>query len=1658
MSEYYWQLQTNTQHRKNDAKDGDEWSSVGLTSDNINERSEQQQQTYWWCQQNQNGTDPYCAAAFEGFRASSGDGNGINSWQTSITPDSHTAHYEQEQSVQIVLINAPQQGQQYSFGVHQRIMDSEYSTEGKEVSNGKENQQFQHGNISSDLAGGNLATLLPEEKEEVINEAESGVSLIAAAQGAPVISTSPDTTMETSFVQSSCVLSCSQTFPTAYPSDANIAHIVSVQNASGFSTSSDVPALQPVIPDLQSSGTSVFLVGETSETQNNTTIVESAQAISSIVNLHQLTGAAVSVSKEESVANTGTGNPHSTDVVHDIQEQNDLKSISQRDYKEQNSAIVTSAELSADSTALDSCFSEIPPQKHKDSKNVRDRYRIIRQQYPEVVKRLDRLRMETHGLGWRPVQKSAVIETDGSSHMSMSNKRQRNSTVIDPDSNAPSNLKNVEAISVSRPSSKMNHSYTLPERLSSEDSSTKNDVYYGEDFVNSLRRNRHARTREHDYFLSRGTKSEMGEIGPYRGPALSKHKQYLMMQHSYGYHSSAGCQPYEYYPSGRQSLGPHLGRRAAHELAMMYNEDTSHPRRPQSSFDAPTYSKYQHLNEFAQDSHQDDLGEHSFESADESSGSDSEIARIHNEQEMMRRAATMRYNPMPLAAPNEFYYFGVIQLPQVERVEYIMRRIPPPPEYFQLPPVEKAAYMFYCVLYRHHYLPVDLFHKKFNREYFNYMCEGDSAEIALWKICKHTQEEYIAKRSASQLKAYEMSQKQLFSDDHETLDSRQSERGSRCDPEDDSDQISIDSAAKEPMKFRIPHSFLRFGAGGKVIVLNVQNSENILEIRNLKSLFGDHKLLHFSNAIESFRGPLIAGFTPTHSVHLYVQRQIEFILKSEAYHLNPLNSLESDCLLIWQLLEMLVQQQGRVTGPDLSRLLMSSCPVSEQRRHSKEKSHSLTPANFSERSVDPKAYDRFTQLLLGGHVKEALDSAVKDGLYSDAMILARRMCVQESQELEKVETAFLSHRSELNPVMTLLAVANGQPAPVLTSPPMDEASSWRSHAAIVLANLNTPAALGTVYQLGCVLSRRGLHTAADFCFLAVSLLLPGYNPFQPVPKRFSVIDLHATEIFQYSVKLARGGSFNTSTAYQLYRLDYVEMIAEFGNSAVDAFRYCVEIAKEIWDRCNEIDVENLERLYELAERLKFAASADANSVGWLPTLRSLIDEQQKVISDNKVMQSDATAVVDHDIEDVMTPKVSPKAKVAVDLVKSTDRQKEDLTTNSQPIDWNTHQETLAIPSVSVMQQQGEIGKPEHNECDAYQEQLSEKVGACSNMESANLFQHSTMLVSTRDSGENSSTSHATVTSTMVPQASGRVSHEPMRSYCDGNSYERKVLKMEEQNDSTRPNSEIATEITTEPSTTSAISYEDTPQRNVDHSEEKISNGALLAVTGGSQFNGALHSGYFPSTVLTSNSNQHPSVIPERSNFSQEQRNAVKKSEKMHTKENIADDHRQNSGLFSKLKATIAKAIPSGNEMILPDDKNPSIVWDPKLNRYVGEGIEEEPVPEPPPSVTQNSERSNELSHGNVGGLTAARLSGGSRYFNPLIETSPSKVAAPSLLPPVPTATTFGFIPSMPALIIFAKVTLSRFIKYHVPDDNDASTESPFSTHTELLPQEADIAD
>lgn len=117
-------------------------------------------------------------------------------------------------------------------------------------------------------------------------------------------------------------------------------------------------------------------------------------------------------------------------------------------------------------------------------------------------------------------------------------------------------------------------------------------------------------------------------------------------------------------------------------------------------------------------------------------------------------------------------------------------------------------------------------------------------------------------------------------------------------------------SVSEPLKFRVPHAFLKFAVGGRVIVLNPESSVSTVRIEDLKTLVRDRTARRNIEALESFKGPLVVGETQPHTPLLFIQRQIDRILRSDVYNANPQSGDANDCLLIWRLLEILVRQQG----------------------------------------------------------------------------------------------------------------------------------------------------------------------------------------------------------------------------------------------------------------------------------------------------------------------------------------------------------------------------------------------------------------------------------------------------------------------------------------------------------------------------------------------------------------------------------------------------------------------------------------------------------------------------------------------------------------------------------------------------------------------------
>ena len=392
---------------------------------------------------------------------------------------------------------------------------------------------------------------------------------------------------------------------------------------------------------------------------------------------------------------------------------------------------------------------------------------------------------------------------------------------------------------------------------------------------------------------------------------------------------------------------------------------------------------------------------------------------------------------------NDIFVFGVIQL-SLSRARQIVKSNPPPSQFWNLKAEEKTAYLYYYTLYKHYITPVKKFYNVFNREFFRYTAEGCTETEALVKICRHTKDEYDARRQRANKMAYDRSRRHLFSDDRATPDSRASDRPSYCEPLDESDLASMDSSVKEPLKFSRPHAFVSFGPGGKLLILDPEYSICSLKFENVKSRIKDRAIGRNIAELEAFKGPYIVGETPSHLPLLYIERQIGKILNSEIYRQNPESSDANDVLLIWRLLEILVRQHGNITGPDLARLLTTNYSYSSSKpvrgRAEKEVvSGNRTDNSYytfkDERKVDSRAMEKFTQYLIGGYIEEAIESAMSDGLLFDALILAYKMFGHNSKKLEEIELKLLSFRSPQQPALTLLSVASQMPVPILVSFP-----------------------------------------------------------------------------------------------------------------------------------------------------------------------------------------------------------------------------------------------------------------------------------------------------------------------------------------------------------------------------------------------------------------------------------------------------------------------------------------------------------------------------------------------------------------------------------------------------------------------------------------------
>ncbi|XP_073961187.1 protein transport protein Sec16B-like [Choristoneura fumiferana] len=248
-----------------------------------------------------------------------------------------------------------------------------------------------------------------------------------------------------------------------------------------------------------------------------------------------------------------------------------------------------------------------------------------------------------------------------------------------------------------------------------------------------------------------------------------------------------------------------------------------------------------------------------------------------------------------------------------------------------------------------------------------------------------------------------------------------------------------------------------------------------------------------AHELASYPGPLVKGVTHKKTVIEYCAARV----RGGGGRGDPVGYA-----LVWELLSLLLRQNGVVVGTDIAELLMKnkrdfelspsakSTPNADGRGSSVSEeeagaSHAsdLTPPE--ERScIDEKtAIDQLREYLTYGNRQEAIEWAMSHKLWGHAFQLA---AYGDRRARAAVAARFLAAVPRADPLHSLYHALAGRQPPVATCAADERWGDWRAHAAIILSNASSKPdnETRTLTQLGDSLLSRGLLYSAQFCYLA----------------------------------------------------------------------------------------------------------------------------------------------------------------------------------------------------------------------------------------------------------------------------------------------------------------------------------------------------------------------------------------------------------------------------------------------------------------------------------------------------------------------------------------------------------------------------------------------
>nr|XP_036232875.1 uncharacterized protein LOC106615086 isoform X5 [Bactrocera oleae]XP_036232876.1 uncharacterized protein LOC106615086 isoform X5 [Bactrocera oleae] len=471
-----------------------------------------------------------------------------------------------------------------------------------------------------------------------------------------------------------------------------------------------------------------------------------------------------------------------------------------------------------------------------------------------------------------------------------------------------------------------------------------------------------------------------------------------------------------------------------------------------------------------------------------------------------------------------------------------------------------------------------------------------------------------------------------------------------------------------PRKFVNEHSIVSLSAGILVTVKPKYTSHgaisNIVKLQRLGVNDATRQLF------QAYPGPLVRGLTHKKTIIEFCEEQIrlgpmETTIYAKQLLSNNIEKYRGSYTLMWNLLILLLRQNGMVVGTDIAELLLKNqqqfpyqiehtdggdssalsgdeedeqlAPATDPavavhndierdsgneaeavNNTSKQAAKSTTTISNTPVLTDDEITEKFRNYLLYGNVNEALDWATDNNLWGHALFLASKV---DRRSHANVMMKFANKLSLNDPLQTLYQLMSGRQPSSVTSVQDEKWGDWRPHLSMILSNTSQKPELDrkSITTLGDSLLNRGDLFAAHFCYLMAQV---GFGCYQESATQETTLQQHLpklvllgsshykffndfaaneaimmTEIYEYACSL-NDDKFSL-VEFQPYKYLLATRLLDYGYN-LRCLMYFEQIALHIQRDPNKYEPSFINKIYEFADRLKY----------YDPVLERSLDDQQ----------------------------------------------------------------------------------------------------------------------------------------------------------------------------------------------------------------------------------------------------------------------------------------------------------------------------------------------------------------------------------------------------------------------------------------------------------------